>query len=68
MMRSLDKVLELVQDSHWHSFDQIKKETSLPADKLNKVFRFLQEQAFVDKKNGKLRIKPRGLKFLELPS
>ncbi len=65
---SLDRTLELLQDVQWHSLEEIQKEIALPPEKLNVVLRFLQEQAFVDRKNEMLRITCLGLKFLQLKS
>jgi predicted transcriptional regulator len=67
-MEELDTILELINDSQWHSIEEIQKEVNLPSDKLNGVIRFLQEQAFVDKQNGSLRITSAGLRLLELPA
>jgi len=69
-MKPLDKILELLQDSQWHSLDEIKARVSLSEDKLKKIVRFLEEQEFIseDKNKGEAKIKPLGLTFLELPS
>lgn len=64
-MKSLDRILELL--GKHHSFEEIKKEISLPDEKLNEALRFLHEQEFITKEHEKLRITHRGLKFLELP-
>lgn len=66
-MKSLDRTLEILRDSNWHSVEEIKKETDLPSETLDRVLSFLKEQAFIDKENEKLRITPVGLKLLELP-
>lgn len=66
-MKSLDRTLELLRDSNWHSVEEVQREIALPSETLNKVLGFLQEQAFVDKENGMLRITPVGLKLLGLP-
>ena len=65
-MNSLDKILELLQDTQWHSLDEIKRVISLPSDKLNEVVYFLQKEAFVDKKDSKIRITCTGLKLSQL--
>ncbi len=64
----LDKILDMLRNSHWHSIDEIKKEIPMPEDKLNEAIYFLQEQGYINRKNEKLRITSGGLKFLELPS
>ncbi|MCX9013008.1 MAG: hypothetical protein OIN66_18050 [Candidatus Methanoperedens sp.] len=66
-MKELDIILELIRDSNWHSIGEIKRETSLPSETLDKVLSFLHEQAFIDKENGELRITPTGQRLLELP-
>ncbi len=64
---SIDGILGQLRDAQWHSIDEIKQNTSLPYNILNKLFLFLQELEFIDKKNEKLRITSFGLKYLELP-
>jgi len=66
MMRYLDKILENLRDANWHSFGEIEKGIYLPSDKLNELLSFLQKQAFINMKNGKLKITGLGLKFLDL--
>ncbi len=65
---SIDRILELIQDMQWHSFDEIQKETALPPGKLNEALCFLQKQALIDKKDESLKITRTGLKFLQLKS
>jgi hypothetical protein len=65
-MKYLDRALELLRDSQWHSIMSIKKEISLPDEKLNTIILFFQEHGFVDKENEKMRITSSGLRFLEL--
>jgi predicted transcriptional regulator len=67
-MKHLDLILGLLRDSHWHSVESIKKEISLPTEKLNKIISLLQEFGFTDKEDNMIRISRLGLKFLELPS
>jgi DNA-binding IclR family transcriptional regulator len=67
-MKDLDKILELMRDSNWHSLEELRKEITLPSEKLDNVLSFLQEQGFVDKEDEKLRITPAGLRLLELPA
>ncbi len=66
-MKSLDRLLETLHDSQWHSLAEMKKEISLPENILNELSRFMQEMEFIEKENQMLRIKSRGLRFLELP-
>ncbi|VVB87557.1 Uncharacterised protein [uncultured archaeon] len=65
-MKYLDKVLELLHDSQWHDIKVIRDEISMPDEKLSKVLGFLEEQAFVNKDDEKIRITNRGLKLLEI--
>ncbi len=67
-MIHLDRILDMLLDSHWHSIDEIKKEIPMQEDKLNEVLYFLKEQGYISRENEKLRITPRGLKFLGLPT
>lgn len=67
-MKILDKILELLKDDQWHNIDEIKKEISLPSNKLNESLSFLQEEEFVSRDNNKIKITSLGLKFLNLPS
>ena len=66
IMRILDKILENLKDDNWHSFDDVKSGIQLPSDITSNLLSFLQEQAFITIKNGKLRITCLGLKFLYL--
>ncbi len=67
-MKSLDRILELLSDFKWCSINEIKIRSSLPSDRLNEALSFLQEQSFISREDEKLRITPRGLKLLEIPS
>jgi hypothetical protein len=67
-MKYIDRTLELLQDSQWHSIMSIKKEISLPDEKLNTILFFLQKYKFVEKENEKIRITSSGVRFLELPT
>ncbi len=65
-MKTLDKILIQLQDSQWHSLDEIKKCINLPSDKLNVLIIFLENQAIIDKNNKMMKITDLGLKFLHL--
>lgn len=65
-MKYLDRTLELLRDSQWHSIMSIKKEISLPDEKLNTIISFLH--GFVERENENMRITSLGLRFLELSS
>jgi predicted transcriptional regulator len=66
-VKVLDKILVLLRDYQWHSFEEMQKEANVPSDVLKNVLSFLQEQAFIDTENEKVRITQRGLRLLELP-
>lgn len=66
VLKYLDRMLEQLQDSKWHSVDEIKTNNSVSSDSFSASLRFLQEQAFIDIKNEKLKITGLGLRFLDL--
>jgi len=68
-MKPLDKILELIHDSNWHSLDEIGSRVPLSEDKFEKVIAFLEENEFIslDDDNKSAKIKTLGLRFLELP-
>jgi hypothetical protein len=68
----MDKILELMQDSEWHSTNEIEKKAefySLPKEKSKEIIRFLEAYEFIiyNKEKKKAKINPLGLTFLELP-
>jgi RIO-like serine/threonine protein kinase len=65
----LDRVLELLQDSQWHSAKEIDEVIRLPEEKLSHILSFFAEFGFVNREDeqGMVKIKPTGLEFLELP-
>lgn len=67
-MKNIDKILEQICDTQWHSIDEIKKNFFLPSEKLNEVLCFLEKQEFINKENEKIRITSLGQKFLALKS
>ncbi|MEA2076240.1 MAG: hypothetical protein U9O85_11065 [Euryarchaeota archaeon] len=70
MMMNIDTILERLQDSQWHSLDEIRGCVSLSDDKVRRIIVFLEENEFVNFDNDKTRAKIRtpGLRFLELPA
>ncbi|NJD77166.1 MAG: hypothetical protein FIB08_08755 [Candidatus Methanoperedens sp.] len=65
-MKPMDRILKQLQDTQWHSLDEIKKSVSLPSQTLNAIICFLQEQAFINKEDEKLRITRLGLRYLDI--
>jgi hypothetical protein len=67
-MKALDRILELLQDAQPHSFDEIKAQIPLPAERLALVLDFLAEFKFIALLDTDARITPLGLSILELPA
>ncbi len=65
-MKEIDRVLEILQDSNWHGLEEIRQKYMLDRALTEKIY-FLEELGLISIKNEKLRITPKGLKFLELP-
>lgn len=67
-MKSIDTVLEQLQDSQWHSLDELKRRVSLSDDTVKRIIALLEENEFVNLDINKARAKIRtpGLRFLEL--
>lgn len=68
-MKALDRVLELLEDSEWHSLDETKAQIPLPEGKFAPILRFLADFGFItlEGERSVAKIKPLGLTFLELP-
>jgi len=69
-MRSIDQILELLEDSKWHPKGELKNQVSLPEEKIQTIFEFLEENRFISQDTGgdRVKIENRGLQFLDLPS
>lgn len=69
-MKSIDQILELLQDSKWHAEGEIKNLISLPEEKIHTIIEFLEENRFIsnDKDGDCVKIENLGLQFLDLPS
>nr|QNO57422.1 hypothetical protein FKKJMMIK_00020 [Methanosarcinales archaeon ANME-1 ERB7] len=67
---SLDGMLKLLQDSHWHTLREIREAIWLPEEKLAAILCFFVDFDLINYANGKSRLKimPSGLRVLELPS
>ena len=66
-MKPLNTIVELLVDTQWHRLEDIKKQINLQEEVFNKSLFFLKEQRLLEIENGKLKITPRGLEFLDLP-
>ncbi len=67
---SLDGMLKLLQDSHWHTVREIREAIWLPEEKLASILCFFVDFDLINCVNGKSQVKimPSGLRVLELPS
>ncbi len=73
----LDRVLELLKDSQWHSLKEIEEKISLPKEKFAPVIELFVELGLISHRDdeseseseseSEVQIKPLGVKFLELP-
>ena len=66
IMKNLDGILELLQDSNWHGVEEINNELRLSVDRLNEAIQFLLEWGFIEKEEETLKITLDGLEYLEL--
>ncbi len=64
-IKTLDMILEQLDDAEWHSTDEINEKIILLPDELKRLITFLQTEDFVRKKDEKLKITERGLRFLK---
>ncbi|MFZ2071745.1 MAG: hypothetical protein WAV32_09180 [Halobacteriota archaeon] len=68
-----DMLLELLGDTKWHSLKEIEKgiaeEIAIPRDAFAPILSLFTELDFISQldEEDKVRIKPLGLRFLELP-
>jgi predicted transcriptional regulator len=60
------EVLEILNDGHWHSIDDIRAKTNLNAKQSKKIIEFLKAYEFVavDQKQNRVKIKETVRKFL----
>ena len=67
---TLDGILELLRDSHWHSVKEIEEAIWLPEEKLVDILCFFSDFDLISYVDGKSRVKimPPGLSVLRLPS
>ena len=70
-IKTMDEILELLEDSQWHLIDELQAKLLLPSEEiLNEIIHFLEKYEFVtfDIKEKKAKIEPLGLSLLQLPS
>lgn len=63
---SFDKLFEKLRDEKWHGIGEIRTAVALSPDQLDATVSLLQDMEFVHKKDEKLKITQRGLKYLRL--
>jgi len=64
---NLDKLLFIILDSNWYSYNYIRNKISIPYDQFNIIIDFLAGQGFITIMNDAIKITSRGSKTLELP-
>ena len=67
---TLDGILELLRDLHWHPVREIEEAIWLPEEKLVDILCFFSDFDLINYVDGKSRVKimPLGLSVLRLPS
>ena len=62
----ISKILELLNDSQWHTLDEIQKKTELNRDQLQHVIAFFKEYQFIvtDDTKGELKLREDVRRFL----
>jgi RIO-like serine/threonine protein kinase len=67
---TLDGILVLLRDSHWHPVKEIEEAIWLPEEKLVDILGFFSDFDLINYVDGKSRvkIKPLGLSVLRLPT
>ncbi|NQE06140.1 hypothetical protein C5S32_09750 [ANME-1 cluster archaeon GoMg1] len=65
----LDETLEFLQDSQWHSVEEIEEKICLPDKKLASILSFFAQFDLISRAGEKsmAKITPLGLSFLALP-
>ena len=67
---TLDGILELLRDLHWHPVREIEEAIWLPEEKLVDILCFFSDFDLINYVDGKSRVKimPLGLSVLRLPT
>ena len=65
-MSTIDKILELLEDGKWHDIKETREKSNLQEFKVEMIYGFLAEYAFIDfnKEQQKAKLTPATLKFL----
>lgn len=67
IVKYLDKILVLLQDSSWHNLDDISEDIPVSTLQFKEIISFLQEQSLINYEILELKITSKGLRFLDLP-
>ena len=65
-MSAIDEILELLEDGKWHDIKEVIKKSNLQEFKVEMIYGFLAEYAFIDfnKEQQKVKLTPTTLKFI----
>ena len=65
-MSAVDEILELLEDGKWHDIKEVMEKSNLQEFKVEMIYGFLVEYAFIDfnKEQQKAKLTPTTLKFL----
>jgi predicted transcriptional regulator len=66
-LSAIDEILELLEDGKWHDIKEVMEKSNLQEFKVEVIYGFLAEYAFVDfnKEQQKAKLTPTTLKFLK---
>jgi predicted transcriptional regulator len=65
-LSAIDKILEVLEDGKWHDIKEAIKKSNLQEFKVEMIYGFLAEYAFIDfnKEQQKAKLTPTTLKFI----
>jgi len=65
-LSAIDEILELLEDGKWHDIKEVIKKSNLQEFKVEMIYGFLAEYAFIDfnKEQQKAKLTPTTLKFI----
>jgi len=65
-LSAIDKILEVLEDGKWHDIKEAIKKSNLKEFKVEMIYGFLAEFAFIDfnKEQQKAKLTPTTLKFI----
>jgi len=67
VLSTIDEILELLEDGKWHDIKEVVEKSNLQEFKVEVIYGFLAEYAFIDfnKEQQKAKLTPTTLKFLK---